>query len=414
MMRTTFIRGIFGILLLVAATSAGAGTQRVIDDNDTVVLRGNVHSLARPEFDRGRTDPSLPMEQMILALRLPPAREAALEKFLAAQLDPASPDFHHWLTPDEFGERFGPSRDDTEAVTRWLASHGFTVEQVGRGRTWINFTGSSGTVERAFHTEIHDYFAQGQLHHANARDPAIPRGLADLVGGIVSLHDFRRKAMNVGSRPVPETSPGFTTGSTHYLSPGDFATIYNVNALYSAGIDGSGQTIAIVGRTHPPSSDWSTFRSMMGLPANQPQVIVNGPDPGDLGGGEDTEADLDVEWAGATAKNATVLFVTSKSTATTDGVDLSAQYIVNNNLAPVMSTSFGACEADLGRTENRFYDNLWKQAVAQGITSFVSSGDSGAAGCNLGGDTTGSGQGINGLASTPYNVAVGGTEFSEG
>lgn len=158
----------------------------------------------------------------------------------------------------------------------------------------------------------------------------------------------------------------------------------------------------------------------MGLPANPPQVIVNGPDPGDLRGDEDVEADLDVEWSGAVAKNATIKFVVSKSTSTTDGVDLSAQYIVDNNLAPVMSTSFGSCESELGTESilgaagNDFYNSLWGQAAAQGITAFVSSGDAGAAGCNGGGDSTGSGLGVNGLASTPYNVAVGGTEFNEG
>ena len=152
----------------------------------------------------------------------------------------------------------------------------------------------------------------------------------------------------------------------------------------------------------------------MGLPVNPPQVIVNGTDPGDLGAGEDDEADLDVEWSGAVAKNATIKFVVSKSTNTTDGVDLSAQYIVNNNLAPVMSVSFGQCESVMEAAENAFYNNLWSQAAAQGITVFVSAGDSGVAGCSAGSASTGSGAGVNGLSSTPYNVAVGGTQFNEG
>ena len=202
---------------------------------------------------------------------------------------------------------------------------------------------------------------------------------------------------------------------TYNLSPGDFAIIYDVNALYGAGIDGSGQTIAIVGRTHPPGTEWATFRTLMGLPPNPPTVIVNGPDPGDLGGDEDVEADLDVEWSGAVAQKATIIFVTSATTDTTDGVDLSAQYIVDNKLAPVMSTSFGEREADLGATENQFYNNLWSQAAGEGVTSFVSSDDSGAAGCDADDSSIAShGKAVNGLASTPYNVAVGGTEFNEG
>jgi len=400
-------------VILSFASPSLALSARVIDNNDAIILPGNVHPLARPEFDRGQADPSLPMKRMILTLRLSDAKQAELDRLLTELHDPASPNYHHWLTPEEFGSRFGPSPEDIEAITGWLVSSGFVVDEVAKGRLWINFSGSVAAVEPAFHTQIHLYYVNGQLHHANDRDPSIPRGLSDLVAGIVSLNDFPRKMMHAGARPV---QPDYTSGSTNYLSPGDFAIIYNLNVLYNAGIDGSGQKIAIVGRTNPStaSSDWAAFRSTMGLPANPPQIIVNGTDPGDLGGDEDTEADLDVEWSGGVAKNATILFVTSQSTGTTDGVDLSAQYIVDNNLAPVMSTSFGECESDLGTSENNFYNNVWQQATTQGITPFVSSGDSGAAGCDSGGDTEGSGQAVNGLASTPYNIAVGGTEFNEG
>lgn len=407
------------VLLGLAAlpvNSAPAATHRAIDDRDTVVLHGNVHRLARPEFDSGPTDASLPMEGMILTLRLSPDRQARLDSHLAELQNPASPNFHRWLSPEEFAASYGPQPGDIEAITGWLTSHGFTIDEIAKGRAWINFSGPVSSVEGAFKVKMRDYKVNGHLRHGNANDPAIPRGLSNLVGGIVSLHNFPRKTMNSGVRPLaPDLqSPQFTSGSTHYLSPGDFATIYNVNRLYAAGIDGSGQSIAIVGRTHPSPANWSTFRTLMGLPANPPVVILNGPDPGDLGGGEDNEADLDVEWSGAVAKNATVRFVVSKSTTSTDGVDLSAQYIVNNNLAPVMSTSFGQCEAQMGRAERNFYNNLWQQAAAQGITSFVSTGDSGAAGCNVGSDSTGSGSAVNGLASTPFNVAVGGTQFNEG
>jgi pseudomonalisin len=414
-------RNIFAIALLVgmamlAAAPASARAPRVIDDNDRVVLRGNVHPLARPESSLGATDYSLPMERMVFSLRLSPDKQAELNRFISEQQNPASPDFHHWLTPEEFGERFGPATEDIDAVTGWLTSHGFSVDEVAKGRTWINFSGRVADVEREFHTKMHDFSVGGHIRHANARDPEIPRGFADLVTGVVSLHNFPRTKMSSGIRPLTqaEALPEYTTGTSHYLSPADFAAIYNVNVLYGAGIDGTGQSIAIVGRTHPSSSNWTDFRSKMGLPANPPHVIVNGADPGDKGSDEDGEADLDVEWSGAVAKNAAILFVVSKSTYAADGVDLSAQYIVNNNLAPVMSISFGACESQMGLSGNAFYNNLWQQAAAQGITVFVSSGDSGSAGCNGGSDPSGSGQGINGIASTPYNIAVGGTQFNEG
>ncbi len=403
--------------LLYAPSPAAAWHARIIDDNDTVILRGNVHPDARAEFDRGVSPPSLPLERMILTLRRSPQQQADLDRYLIDLHDSASPGFQHWLTPDDFGARFGPVSADLEAVTRWLRSHGFAIDEVARSGAWINFSGTAGQVEKTFHTPIHIYLVDGRVHHANARDPAIPRGLSDIVAGIDTLHDFPRRAMNGGAGPVPRTgrSPDYTDGANHYLSPADFATIYNVGALYAAGVDGTGQSIAIVGRTHPPASNWATFRSIMALPANPPQVIVNGPDPGDLGGNEDFEADLDVEWSGGVARNATIKFIVSKSTFATDGVDLSAQYIVNNNLAPVMSTSFGSCESAMGTAENNFYRNLWQQAAAQGITSFVSSGDSGAAGCDAPTETSATqGLGVNGLASTPYNIAVGGTQFNEG
>jgi subtilase family serine protease len=400
------VAGIFGT---PQAWAAG----RVIDDSDTILLPGNVHPLARPEFDTGRAPSSLPMERMILVLLRSADKQAELDRFLARLQDPLSSDFHRWLTPEQFGDRFGLSSEDIGAITAWLASHGFAVEAVGKGKSWINFSGTLADVEAAFHTTIHTYMVKGELHYANAEDPSIPRGLADVVAGIASLNDFPLKPMHRAVRLADQ--PEDTSGSSHFLSPGDFAIIYDLNPLYSAGINGTGQSIAIVGRTHPPGTEWATFRTMMGLPANPPTVIVNGRDPGDLGGDEDIEADLDVEWSGAVAMNATIYFVTSRSTRTTDGVDLSAQYIVDNNVAPVMSTSFGACEADLGTSGNQFWSNLYSQAVAEHITAFVSSGDSGAAGCDADTESTAvDGLAVNGLASTPYNVAVGGTEFDEG
>jgi len=403
-------------VILFGASAVFAHPPLVINDKDIITLRGNVHPLARPEFDRGETDASLPMERMILTFRLNAVKQAELDKFLAELQDSASPNFHHWISPEEFNKRFGPASEDIYSITDWLTSHGFSVNEIAKSGAWVNFSGTVANVERAFHTRIHNYYVNGHMYHANAQDPSIPRGLSDLVAGIVSLHNFPRKMMSHSMGPATQTGiiPEYTVGSSHYLSPGDFATIYDINPLYSAGIDGGGQSIAIVGRTHPSSSDWTTFRSIMGLPANPPQVIVNGPDPGDLGGAEDNEADLDVEWSGAVATNASILFVTSKSTGATDGVDLSAQYIVNNNLAAVMSTSFGACESDLGSSENTFYNNLWQQAASQGITSFVASGDAGAADCDAPTDSKGSKRAVNGLASTPYNIAVGGTEFNEG
>jgi subtilase family serine protease len=200
----------------------------------------------------------------------------------------------------------------------------------------------------------------------------------------------------------------------HFITPGDFAAIYNTRPLLDKGIDGTGVAIAIIGRSNPSMDDVNLFRRLYSLPGNPPAVVVNGADPGDQGSAENGEADLDLEWSGAVAPKASIKLVASKSTATTDGVDLSAQYAVDHDLAPVLSVSFGECEADLGSAGGAFYRNLWAQAAAQGITVVVSAGDSGAAGCAKGGAWSGSGPAVSGVASTPSNVAVGGTEFASG
>ncbi len=404
---------VFTVLALTGLLSLSAHAQRSINDQDRVTLHGNTHPMARAEFDRGSAPAAMKMNNMILLLSVRPDAQLALQQLLNDQQDPSSSSYHQWLTPAEFGARFGPTDQDIADTANWLKRFGFTIDQVAQGRMWINFSGDVQKVERAFQTNIRQYEVNGKMHHANASDPTIPRALTGLVQGVVSLNDFPKHRNST----VSQLPPDFTnaTDGSHFIAPGDFATIYNVTPLYNAtpAIDGTGQTIAIVGRTDINLTDVQFFRSFFGLPANDPVFINNGADPGDLGGAEETEADLDVEWAGAIAKNATIDFVISQSTQTTDGVDLSAQYIVNNNIAKVMSTSFGLCESALGTTGNNFWGTLWAQAAAQGITSFVAAGDSGAAGCDAPNSVNGTVAAVSGLSSTPNNVAVGGTLFND-
>jgi pseudomonalisin len=409
--RTRLLLRTLLLIIVGGMLSSAALAQRSINEADRVTRHGNVHPLARAEFDRGSADLTLPMENMILLLSPRASAKAELDTLLADLQNPKSPNFHQFLTPQEFGLRFGPADQDVADAANWLKSFGFRIEEIGNGKLWINFSGNVQQVERAFQTNIRQYEVNGEIHHANATDPSIPRAFSGLVQGVVSLHDFPiHRHSNLSQLPVNVTN----ANGSHNLAPGDFATIYNLTPLYNAGIDGTGQTIAIVGRTDIVLGDVQFFRSTFVLPPNDPIFIHNGNAPGDLKGNEELEADLDVEWSGAVAKNATIKFVISKSTRTTDGVSLSAQYIVNNNVAPVMSTSFGLCEQSLGATGNSFWNNLWTQAAAEGITTFVSTGDTGAAGCDANNAATGTIQAVNGIASTPNNVAVGGTEFNEG
>jgi pseudomonalisin len=380
-------------------------------ESDLVTLAGNTHPLARAQDDRGAIDQETRLERMVLVLQPDAAKQQELDALVEAQQEPGSGVYHQWLTPAEYGSRFGASAGDVARVCAWLASHGFVVETIPAGQRLVLFSGTAGQVEETFHTEMHRYVVDGQRHIANTEDPQIPAALAPVIAGILSMHDFRRSSATRLVRAIAR--PENSQGSTHYLLPADYATIYDLDPLYGAGKTGTGVSMAIVGRSNINVSDVASFRSMAGLPANAPVVVVDGMNPGLVSGDQD-ESTLDVEWSGGVAPGAAVKLVVAASTATSDGVDLAAQYIVNHKTASVVSTSYASCEADMGSGAMAFYNSLWEQAASEGISVFVSSGDSGAAGCSAGSASRGSAAGVNGICSSPYSTCVGGTEFNEG
>ena len=395
---------------------------RQIDESRLVPLAHNTHRLARAQFDRGTAPATLSMNRMLLVLNRSAERQQALNLFLAAQLDQSSTQYHNWLTPQEFGQRFGAADADIAKITSWLQSHGFQVGTTSSGRNLIEFSGTAAQVQQAFHTDIHQYVVNGKSHWANSSDPQIPDALTPVVAGIATLHNFRKSSQIASLKPnaarVEATGlrPHFTASDgTHALSPADFSILYNMGPLTANGIVGTGSTIAVVARSNIHLSDIQDFQNAFGVPSNLPQVVVNGRDPGDNEDGDEAEAVLDTSWSAALAPNATVKLVVSASTNTTDGVDLSEEYIVDHNLAEVMTESYGDCEANYTQAEAQFYSALAQQAAAQGITYTVAAGDSGATGCDDPGSVTvASGAvSVNVLAATPYNIAVGGTQFNE-
>jgi subtilase family serine protease len=438
-------------LFLVAFATPSAQSQlptprsrilQAVDDTRLTTLTGNTHPLARAEFDQGALADATPLQRMVLVLERSSEQESALQQLIDQQQDRSSSMYHQWLTPESFGAAFGPSDRDLSTVMTWLASHGFANVQVNAGRTLIEFSGTAGMVRSAFHASMHRYAVQGEQHLANASDPQIPAALAPVVAGVASLNNFPRRAAShkIGNFrhdtstnqtiPLPEqvsgkVLPAFTISNggiaVYGVTPYDFATIYNVLPLWNANtpIDGTGQTIAIVGQTDINPADFVNFRKLFSLPLGNTatptgtqylNIIYNGPNPGVTG--DEGEADIDTQWSAAVAKGATIDYVVSQGTEVTQGTDLSAIYIVNNNLAPVMSYSYGQCELSLGNSGNSFYKMLWQQAAAQGITVLLASGDSGSAGCDNAGVIGASGGiAVNGLASTPYNISVGGTDF---
>jgi uncharacterized protein (TIGR03437 family) len=396
---------LYALTLALPAAALFAQQLRIaspIDDSRRAILPGSLHPKARLIYDQGPVDPSLKIPFITLVMKPSAAQQADLERLLDEQLDPSSPDYHRWLTPEQFAGRFGLASRDYAAVVSWLESHHLHIEQVARARNFVAFSGAARDIERGFHTEIRRYLVDGQAHVANATDVSIPAAIGDLVGGIRGLDDFWR----VPPAVVPLSTSAY--GATQ-LAPDDWAAIYNVSPLYAMGIDGTGQRVGIVGRSDMNQSYIDAFRSQFGLPPTQVEQHLIGPDPGITNAAG--EAALDLEWSGAIARGATIVYIYAGN------FNDAAQGAIDQNLATVLSESFGSCEPK-SAVGLRL---LAQQAAAQGITWVASSGDSGAAGCDPHGyfNTTGNattvsdGPAVSIPASFPEVTAVGGAQFNE-
>ena len=415
-----------GLVLSAAAQTGAASKPRItaaIDDAARVTLAGNTRPEATAANDLGPVDGSLALDHMQLLLQRSPAQQAALDAYTASLSDKSSPNYHKWLTAQQLGSSYGVAQADIDQVTGWLQSHGLTVNAVYPNGMVIDFSGTAAAVREAFSAEIHSYDVSGVRHIANASDPKIPAALAPVVAGVVSLHDFT-------PRPMRKPRPDYTftaSGDTYYaVTPADLATIYNLNPLFAAGYTGAGQTIVVIEDTNVYSTaDWTTFRKTFGLsgytsgsftqvhPApksgsnncSNPGVVV----------GNDGEAILDAEYASAAAPNAAIELASCADTRTTFGGLIALENLLNASSTPpaVVSISYGECEAENGATANAAYNTTYEHAVAEGVSVFVSSGDEGAASCDADESKSTHGIGVSGFASTPYNVAVGGTDFGD-
>ncbi len=381
-----------------------------IDGQHWLPIKANISPLVTIAEDRGEVEGSRLMPRMTIRFRMTPTQDRDLEQLLTEQQTRGNALYHQWLEPSDYAERFGVRERDAEAVAEWLREAGFTDIEVAPSRTSVSFSGSARQVEAALGTSIHSYVLRSEEHIGNAGPPGVPEAIAGLVESISGLHDFGPAPQHVRRTSAEGARPEFTDSSTdaHYLTPDDFATIYNVKPLYAAGIDGTGVKIAVAGESDIALSDIRSFRSAAGLPQKDPVVVLAGSDPGTKSGAE-TEADLDIEWAGGIAKNATIIYVNSTSAFT------SASYAIEHNLAPILSISFGVCEAQMGTAELTSLANLFRQGNAQGITILASSGDTGAAACDAPTSTTAThGLAVLAPASIPYVTGVGGTTLLDG
>ncbi len=407
------------VLVLCAAVLSSGAIHAVTPDRiagdlvngPKVQVRGNVHGMARPEFDLGRSDGSRLIQGISIAFRPSPTQQKDLDQFIAQLGDRKSPNYHKYLTPAQFGERFGMSLNDIAKITAWLQAQGFTNIRVANGRNQISFDGTVAQIESTFAVEMHNYAVNGVVHLANAGEPAIPAVLSGTVLGLGSLNDFAPKPR----AKIHSHLTSYVSGN-HFLTPADFATIYNLNSLYSAGIDGTGQKIAIVGQSTVSTTDLNNFRTAAGLPASTVTMTLQRGTatkcPGDEG-----ESDLDIEWAGGVAKGAKIIFVYA-GLVTGDHCDArnnsvwdALQYAIDNNVAPFISTSYGFCESGLPSGFPAQVQGWAKAALTHGQTIVAASGDAGAADCDSAPTATGGYQ-VDVPASIPEVTGAGGSAFT--
>jgi subtilase family serine protease len=414
---------IFAISLPIVVPAAAQNAPQVnqpVDDSHRATLAGNTRPEANGSNDRGIVSDGLELPQMLLQLKRSPAQDEAAAAFVNSLYDPASPHFHQWITPADYGAKFGVNQSDIAKVTGWLKQHGFTVNRVYPNGMLIDFSGTAGQVRATFKSEIHHLDVNGEAHIGNMSDVQIPPALASVVAGIVSLHDFKPRH---STRRHPAFS--FTSGGFPYnaMTPGDLAIIYNIKPLFSAGVSGTGQTIAVIEDSFVYSTaDWTAFRSKFGLSgythASFTQIHPgnNCTAPG-VQIGDDFEGISDAEWASAAAPNAAIVLAACASTNTTFGVLIALQNLINGANPPkIISISYGECEADNGAASNAAYNAAFQQAASHGISVFVIAGDWGAAICDAGinNDTVAThGISVSAYASTPWAVAVGGTDFED-
>jgi len=387
-----------------------------INTEQWTALPGHVHVKARSEFDHGKAPGSLEMQSVTLDLKPSEGQQAALNELLLDLQNPKSPGYHRWLTPEQFADRFGASQSDLAKITDWARSAGLTVTSTARARNAVALSGSAAQISSAFHTEIHLYTVDGETHYANATNPSVPAAMSKLVLAIRGLNDFRMKPKLQKVVPAGRVTPNYTSSKgEHYLAPDDFATIFNVNSLYNSGIDGSAQNIVIVGQSKIDTSHLSTFTSYFGMNSVSLKTVLvpNKKSPG-YSVIDAQESDLDLEWSAAVARSSSLIFVYSYN------VFDAVQYAIDQNLAPVISMSYGECEEEDTRSDASNLQGWAQQASAQGITWVAASGDSGAAACyQSSGGPFGPASDSLALAtdlpaSVPEITAVGGTTFSEG
>jgi hypothetical protein len=405
-----------------AATAAQAQASRLAGDWRTsaaVTIAASKPKAAQADAVMGAAPAEARLERMLLLLEPSAAQQQALTAELAALQNSSSPQYHHWLTPAAFAAAYGNSAADVAAVSAWLQSEGLQVAPLPAGRGWIEFSGTVAQVEQAFGARIETVATSQGSRFVLEGKVSVPAAIRPLVDGLVSLDGTVSTPLLVSPRPViasaAELAAQGSLGQAEALTPQLAAQLLHLDGLHAAGVTGAGETIAIAARSNVQTSDVAVFRSTFGLAASPLTVLPNGPDPGTSAAlaGDRAEATLAASWAGAAAPGAQIVLVPAATTAATDGLDLSLAAIVDQALAHTVAVGYSTCEAALSEAHQAFYSALYRQAAAEGIAVIAAAGDSGPSACHAAGgeDRVSSGYGVNALASTPWNTAVGAAAF---
>ena len=422
-----------GVLGLLVATLGGAAAAQVPASPGPVTTEapsrvgGDWRSsapvviAARRALPQGATDLGAAsagprLERVLLLLQPSDAQRAALDGELKQQQDPTSAEYHRWLTPTQFADRYANSAADVAAVVSWLQSEGITVAPLPAGRGWIEFSGTVAQLEQAFQTRVHSVATGSGVRLAIADSVSVPGALQPLIHGLVSLDGaVSEPAMTAPlaiQAPLADLENAPATGA-EALTPQLASQALHLDALHSSGATGAGEAIAIATRSNVRAEDVAAFRASFGLAANPVQIAINGADPGRTS--DEAEAVMSASWAGAAAPGAQIVLVPAATTNATDGIDLSLAAIVDQVTAPTVAVGFSSCEAALSEAHQAFYAAVYRQAAAEGMAVIAASGDSGASACSPAGSrlATDRGFGVNALASTPWNTAVGTVAFAD-
>jgi subtilase family serine protease len=412
---------VFLVLLVVFISGSFIFPNRFLHSARAEAMRqpGDVGSLPRLLSVSKLQGSDLKTRTLHMSIGLALRNQDRFSALLQSLYDPSSPNYHQYLTQDEFTQRFGPRAIQRQAVIDYLTHQGFSVTQVYPDL--VDFSGSVSRTERVFGVSINDYLGpDGRMFYSNSTVPILPAYLASLITSVSGLDDANR----FSHPPIPGQNThaikpkagsncpaaGQSGGSQVAYIPNQFAKAYNYNGLHSSGLQGQGQTVGVFELDGYSLSDVQTYSQCFGGGSVPIQNVILDGFNGQPGAGA-IEVELDMEVILSQAPNLAKLIV-YEAPNTTQGYNDEFARIVNDR-TPVISVSWGDCEKNMGQQEVNQENQFFQQAAAQGQTILVAAGDSGSASCfQLQGGSFDTSLNADDPAAQPYVTGVGGTNLT--